>query len=744
MTNRISLNGRTSIVAYATATRHVRAETPLGRKIDYHYDAMGMVTNIQLPGMHPYRIGRDANGRVSELVQGSGVDERRVTLNYDTNGHLRRITNALGQDVQVVMDRIGRVTNIVTPNNGQIAITYNKGASITGITPPGRPKHGFSHDEISYPVAYSAPNVGVPTNIIYSWNTLRDLTGITFPDGRAISNIYSTVGERVEQRWPENKVTYDYHPTSRRLVGVTASNGPSVSLGWDGPLVTSMLAGGPITGAVQLAYNHDFRLSSLGFNGDYVAYGYDLDGLMTNAGSLLIARDIQSGSVTNLQLGQTTVALNHNLFGELSSLRSRYLSTNLLEIDYHYDKLGRITGRVEGVQGVTQTWNYVYDLDGRLYEVYTNGMLRSRYQYDANGNRTNALVAGVTVSARYDDQDRLLTNGTTRYYYTAHGTLTNTVSGSVSNVYVYDTRGSLLQVSAGTNIVHYTVDPWGRRIARKRNGITTQRLVYQDFLKPAATIHADGSTDTRFVYSSRDNVPDYMVRSGLTYRILTDHLGSVRLVVRTDNSQVVQRLDYDEWGRVLLDTNPGFQPFGFVGGLYDHDTGLVRFGFRDYDPTLGRWLAKDPILFAGGQANLYLYCHGDPINYIDPYGLGEQSSHQRIWIEGRNPDEPRFHRSISVGDPNGSYRSFSFGIDSRWKILIPTPWRMGEVYEDFDPGGKVVKSMPVTDEEAKQAIEILELMDGEQWSYGITYGNCRQFSGEMFEFFEELFDDEDN
>ena len=32
---------------------------------------------------------------------------------------------------------------------------------------------------------------------------------------------------------------------------------------------------------------------------------------------------------------------------------------------------------------------------------------------------------------------------------------------------------------------------------------------------------------------------------------------------------VVQRVDYDEFGRVTSDTNPAFQPFGFAGGLYD-------------------------------------------------------------------------------------------------------------------------------------------------------------------------------
>ena len=53
------------------------------------------------------------------------------------------------------------------------------------------------------------------------------------------------------------------------------------------------------------------------------------------------------------------------------------------------------------------------------------------------------------------------------------------------------------------------------------------------------------------------------------------------------------------------DTHPGFQPFGYAGGLYDADTGLVRFGAHDYDATIGRWTTKDPLLLGGGF-NLYL------------------------------------------------------------------------------------------------------------------------------------------
>ena len=54
--------------------------------------------------------------------------------------------------------------------------------------------------------------------------------------------------------------------------------------------------------------------------------------------------------------------------------------------------------------------------------------------------------------------------------------------------------------------------------------------------------------------------------------------------------------------------------------MYDSDTGLVRFGARDYDAEIGRWTGKDPIGFGGGDTNLYGYCFRDPINFVDPSG----------------------------------------------------------------------------------------------------------------------------
>jgi RHS repeat-associated protein len=106
----------------------------------------------------------------------------------------------------------------------------------------------------------------------------------------------------------------------------------------------------------------------------------------------------------------------------------------------------------------------------------------------------------------------------------------------------------------------------------------------------------------------------------VTYRIISDNLGSVRLVVNTADGSITQRIDYDEFGNITGDTNPGFQPFAFAGGLYDQHTKLTRFGARDYDAFTGRWTAKDQILFDGGDLNLYGYVLCDPVNYLDLNG----------------------------------------------------------------------------------------------------------------------------
>ena len=156
---------------------------------------------------------------------------------------------------------------------------------------------------------------------------------------------------------------------------------------------------------------------------------------------------------------------------------------------------------------------------------------------------------------------------------------------------------------------------------RSVTGIVTVAGYLWSGRRLVGVLNGSGVLEETFVWGARGNIPDEMVAHGQVYRILADARGSVRLVVDAGTGQVMQALRYSPWGRVIGDTDPGFQPFGYAGGLYDRDTGLVHFGARDYDPYTGRWTAKDPILFKGGETSLYGYAGDDPVNFIDPSGL---------------------------------------------------------------------------------------------------------------------------
>ena len=288
-----------------------------------------------------------------------------------------------------------------------------------------------------------------------------------------------------------------------------------------------------------------------------------------------------------------------------------------------------------------------------LTEVKENGAVTSSYTYDTNGNRLSHATPLDTFAGTYDAQDRLISYGANSYSYTANGELTTKVENGQTTWYNYDVLGNLLDATLPNgDLVEYIIDAKNRRVGKKVNGVMTQGFLYKDPLNPIAELDGTGAVISRFVYGSKFNVPDYMIKGGVTYRIISDHLGSVRLVVNSADGTIIQSIDYDEFGNITLDTSPGFQPFGFAGGIYDQHTKLTRFGARDYDPVTGRWTSKDPIRFEGGDSNLYGYVINDPLNWSDPTGLYDYS-----YTPGAGSFRNCSTRPIDVyGDRNNHYR----------------------------------------------------------------------------------------
>ena len=653
-TDTTTVNGRTTTSVFNRAALSTTTTSPAGRQVVTFQDDQGRTTRRDVPGILPVDFAYDLRGRLSTVTQGTRL---RTTNYFDTsdtrNGYVQAITDALSQTTSFTPDAVGRVLQQLDPDGALTAFGWDGNGNLTSVTPPGQPAHGQSYSPVDLLASYDPPVVpGVPTpSTLFAYDLDRMLTQTTRPDGLIVGRTYDSAGKLDFMTTPSGIVDYTYFGLSPcpgcapgRLAAIADPSGVTLSHAYDGQLLSSVTWSGPFSGSVGFTYDNSFRTTAetvtVGATVSPAFFGYDPDDITICASqtscappssdALSITLDTQNGRITGSSMGLVTDAWTYNAYGEMASYvggtgGTTHFSEVLDTVAKPRDQLGRIVTRVEANGAAPITWEYSYDLRGRLTDVFKDGALDEHYEYDANGNRTMLQTLTSSVVGTYDAQDRLLTYGALSYTYTSNGELGSKTDASTSEttLYSYDVRGNLLRVDlANGDVIEYLIDGQDRRVGKKRNGALEKAWLYRDGLNPVAELDGTGALVSRFVYASRLNVPEYMMRGGVTYRILSDHLGSPRAIVDVASGAAVWRADYSAWGqRTVTLGAEDFVPFGFAGGIYDVDTGLVRFGARDYDPVVGRWTSKDPLVFRAGQRNLYLYVGGDPLNGRDPSGL---------------------------------------------------------------------------------------------------------------------------
>lgn len=679
MNETLSDNGRISSRSFVPATRTWTGTSPEGRTSRIVLDSLARVVASDTTGTLPTTLRYDTRGRVARVAQGS---DRFADFVFDpSSGYLLATTDALSQTTGYARDSLGRITSMTAADAGETAFTYDGESHLTSVTPPGQPAHQLGYSPVDLLQDYVAPPVGMTStqsHIVYDVD--RRPTSITQPDGLQRTFTYHpTNGQLTSMSIPGAGTTTFGYDVRDRLTSSTRSGSGTVTFAYSGQLLTLQTVAGPhsvsdgattiwsgsLPGAVLLGYNSAFNVNSVSVlgaggapNGFAAQYTRDRDDLITTVAplgggssvpTLTMNRSPLDGHVTSISFGAvtTTVETNTNTttpgHGDLKSLGAKVNGADVLAMQYQRDLLGRIQRIDEVVQGVATAKRYEYDAVGRLARVRDgSGALLSEYAYDVNGARTSVHTAtvqidlgtnlgcGPTMTTAVDAQDRLCRYGDYDYAYNANGQLatrTRVATGEVTR-YTYDGGSRLKSVVTSQHRVDYVHDALGRRIGKIKDGTLSKGWLYQNELRPVAQLSSTGQIEATFVYATKVNVPEFLVMraTGQVYRLITDHLGSVRLVISVADGSTAQRLNYDEFGVVTADTNPGFQPFGFAGGIYDADTGLVRFGARDYAAVTGRWTAKDPSLFKGGL-NLYGYANNDPINFIDVTGR----SPQRDW-----------------------------------------------------------------------------------------------------------------
>ncbi len=690
-TQTITVNGKTTTVAYDGTALETLVTSPAGRQTVYRTDDHGRLVYLRRGTLAPVSLAYDGQGRRVGSQIGTGSDIRTTTVTYDPQSRPDSVTDASSRISHLTYDAGNRLTSIARGGGLPLSFSYNGADDLVSLTPPGGSAFTFGFTAAGDTASYSVPGVGGenPTTG-FEFDLDRRLTRIINPAGTQAVFGYEPVTGRIAS------ITYArdagvaaagnvtasivYAPTTGNVQTIAVTDGPQLTFQYDGPLLLSTTWSGSIAGSISHSYDSDFRVISQSVNGgNTVSFSYDADGLPTALGDLTLTRDIPNGFVTDSTLGGVTDHTAYTMFGEVRDYEVRHAGQPLYHADYQArDALGRIETKVETIQGVTTTWSYGYDDAGRLSQVMKDGTVTASYGYDAKGNRTSGPA--LPTAPVYDVQDRLLSYGHWAFTYTAGGDLstkTDTNSGAVTR-YHYDSAGALREVRLPDGrLIEYVIDAAGRRAGKKVDGVLVKGWLYgEDDLTVVAELDGSGGVVSRFV----DN--RYFVRGGATYRVVTDEIGTVRLVVDVATGAVAQRLDYDEFGNVLQDTSPGFQPLGFGGGHYDPDTGLVRFRARDYDPTVGRWTARDPIMFESGEALLYAYVGNDPVNHVDPTGLVKLELNRATGELLVDPERPGADPYV-LGADSGKEKCRNNPLCERKKDQGPTP--RGDYH--FKPSG---------------------------------------------------------
>jgi RHS repeat-associated protein len=616
VTETITTNDRVTTRTHDVTNAGRIITSPENRVLSATYDPATLLTlKSEVAGLHPADYSYFADGKLSAMTTG----DRTTRYTYDPQGNLATVTDPQNKVTRFTdYDALGRVTRVEQRDGSVLAYEYDENGNMTLLTTPVPADHLFDYNGINKPSTQTTPLNSITR---YAYNKERLLTSVTLPSDKVIQNTYVN-GRLTETATSEWTNLYAY--TCGNLPASITRGPEEISYEYDGALPTSSSQAGTLNQSLELVYNNDFNLTAFTYAGATQVFEYDNDSLVTGAGRFSITRNPNNGLPEQVSDNTFTLDRSFNGYGEVENVTARISGSTRLGYTLTRDHNGRITTRDLTVSGTNHTYDYTYDDFGRLLTVTEDGIPTEEYRYDNNGNRTYETNTHFGITGRtftHSIEDHIITTDTATYEFDTDDRLSKVTEGSDITDYVYFSTGELVSVTLPDDTrIDYTHDPLGRRIAKKINGTIVEKYLWSGQTTLLAVFDGNDNLLQRFEYGD-DRMPNAMQSNGTTYYLAYDQVGTLRLVTDTAGV-VIKQIDYDSFGDIIIDTNPFFTvPFGFAGGLHDRDTGLVRFGYRDYMPKIGKWTAKDPIGFAGGDSNLYGYVLNDPINLVDLNGL---------------------------------------------------------------------------------------------------------------------------
>ena len=369
--------------------------------------------------------------------------------------------------------------------------------------------------------------------------------------------------------------------------------------------VTHKLNNGSAVTLASYTYDNKGRMATKKLHGsstNQLTYAYNIRSWLTGITSGKFTQTLGYGSHYNGNIS----SMNWTANGASHAYTFSYDGVNRMLNATHgtgaytenvtgYDKNGNITGlqryNSSLVDNLTYTYNgnqltKVEDATGNSNGFANGASTSNEYTYDANGNLTkdsNKGIASITYNSLNLPQVVTFSNGNTiTYLYTADGRKLRTV---------HVLNGSAITTDYSGNVIY-------------ESGVQKLLLTEEGYVN--------------------------LANSNTYYYYLKDHQGNNRVVVSSSGT-VMETNHYYPFGGVFS-TSSSVQPYKYNGKELDSKNGLnwYDYGARHYDPALGRWFVVDPLAEKYYSSSPFVYCGNNPINRIDPTGIGRMTKKQNV------------------------------------------------------------------------------------------------------------------
>ena len=645
-----SLGGESFVTsAQGDVTSHTDAR---GFATTFNYNNRRQLTNVIAPTNLVIKIAFDSAGNAAGVTDARGFT---ATNTWSATRHLLAVTlPATAQGAPVITniyDSRDWLAKTLDPYQQPTLYTNDAAGRLVAMTDPLQRTIQFGFDADGRRLA--TINAANETNS-QTWDARGSLIQLTDGAGHFSTRTYDSAGNEIILTNRNGKKWQFQFDKANRLTNTITPRGYSMSVAFNHqglPASTKDLANQP----TSFYYDARGRLTNRTDNIATTLFSYDANNNLTNAvennktnswtfdaynrvssyrdasGNLIQYRFDANGNVTNLIYpGNRTVAYFYDSLNRLTNVTDwAGRKTSIM-----YDLASRMTS-ITRPNGTYRTMSY--DSAGQLTNILeqmanTLPIAWFRLNWTNTGNMAWEFAAPLphtntppTRNMTYDDDNRLAYfQGPSMGSYQAVGTDPdgNVTSAPLTNdtfaTYTYDARNRLL--SAGG--LNYGYDALNNRIA-VTNGTNTARFV----VNPNATL----SQTLMRIQSGVTNY--YVYGAGLLYQVtetatatntLTyhfDYRGST-IALTDGNGLVTDRIEYSLYGLTTYRTGTNDTPFLFNGryGVMTDPNGLLYMRARYYNPYLCRFLNPDPLGFGGGM-NFYAYANGNPVLYLDPFGL---------------------------------------------------------------------------------------------------------------------------